>query len=152
MKGQVLAKLMAESNCEALDINFIGALDDEEDMVTPKTSEPFIDSCWYADIIFVLLNLQAPLGLTITKARFLKMKSLRYCILDNALFWKDISGIILNCLLKDEVDKIMQEFHVGDCGGHLYWKTTTEKIPTAGFYWPTLFSDVKKHVTSYHKC
>ena len=77
---------------------------------------------------------------------------MKYCIIDNALFWKDNGGILLNYLLKDEVDKIMQEFHAGDCGGHLYWKTTANKILRAGFYWPTLFVDVKKHVTSYHKC
>jgi len=35
IKGQGLAKLMAESNCHALDINFISALDDQEEMVTP---------------------------------------------------------------------------------------------------------------------
>ena len=48
------------------------------------------------------------------------MKEIKYCILDNALFWKDHGGILLNCLLKDEVDKVMQEFHAADCGGHLY--------------------------------
>jgi len=107
IKGQCLAKIMAKSNCQVLDINFIGALDNHEEMTTPQISELFTDSPWYADIIFVLLNLQAPPSLTRTKGRFLKMKSLRYCIIDNALFWKDISGIILNCLLKDEADKIM---------------------------------------------
>lgn len=120
IKGQGLAKIMAESNCQALDINFISALDDQEEMATPPISEPFTDSPWYADIIFVLQNLQAPPGLTRTKAIFLKMKSLKYCIIDNALFWKDSSGILLNCLLKNEADKIIQEFHEGDCGGHLY--------------------------------
>eukprot|EP00253_Pinus_taeda_P012042 PITA_12042 len=39
-----------------------------------------------------------------------------------------------------------------DCGGHLYWKLTTNKILRARFYWPTLFFDVKKYVTSCHKC
>ena len=86
IKGQGLAKLMAESNDQALHINFIGALDDQEEMVTPQISEPFTHSPWYADIIFVLISLQAPLGLTRTKARFLKMKSLKYCIIDNSLF------------------------------------------------------------------
>ena len=60
IKGQYLAKLMVESNCRALDINFIVAIDDQEEMVTPQISQAFIDSPWYADIIFVLLNLQAP--------------------------------------------------------------------------------------------
>ena len=80
------------------------------------------------------------------------MKSMKYCIIDNVLFLKDNGGILLNCLLKDEVAKVMQEFHAGDCGGHLYWKTTADKILRVGFYWPTLFADVKKYVTSCHKC
>lgn len=133
IKGQGFAKIMDESNYQTLDINFISALDDQEGMATPSISEPFIDSPWYADIIFVLQNLQAPPGLTRTKTRFLKMKSLKYCIIDNALFWKESHGILLNCLLKNEADKIMQEFHVGDCGGPLYWKTTADKILRDGF-------------------
>jgi hypothetical protein len=72
--------------------------------------------------------------------------------LDENLYWKDVGGFLLNCLLKNEADKVMQEFHEGDCGGHLYWKTTANKILRAGFYWPTLFSDVQKKVTSCHKC
>lgn len=152
IKGQGLAKLMAESNCHALDINFIATIDDQEEMVTPQISEVFIDSPWYVDIIFVLLNLQAPPGLSKTKSRFLKMKVMKYCILENVLFWKDNGGILLNCLLKYEHDKVMQEFHAGDCGGHLYWKTATNKILRVSFYWPTLFADVQKYITSSHKC
>jgi len=45
---------MAESNCQALDINFIAAIDDGEEMATPLISEAFIESTWYADIIYVL--------------------------------------------------------------------------------------------------
>ena len=72
--------------------------------------------------------------------------------LDNVLFWKNHDGILLNCLLKDEADKALNEFHAGDCGGHLYWKSTADKILRVRFYWPTLFSDVKKFVTACHKC
>jgi len=149
IKGQGLAQLMTETNCQALDIN---ELDDNQEMATPQISQAFLDSPWYADIIYVLLNLQAPPGLSRTKQRFLKMKSLKFCILDGVLFWKNHEGILLNCLLKDEANKVLDEFHAGDCGGHLYWKSTADKILRAGFYWPTLFSDVKKFVTSCHKC
>ena len=121
-------------------------------MATPQISHAFLDSPWYADIIYVLLNLQAPLGLSRTKKKFLKMTSSKFCILDNVLFWKNHEGILLNCFLKDEADKALHEFHAGDCGGHLYWKSTTEKILRAGFYWTTLFSDVNKFVTACHKC
>lgn len=57
--------------------------------------------------------------------------------------WKNHEGILLNCLIESETNKIMEEFHAGDCGGHLYWKSTVDKILRAGYYWPTLFSDVK---------
>jgi hypothetical protein len=142
IKGQGLAKLMAESNFHALDINFLDAADEQGEMATPSVREVFLNSPWYADLIFVLQNLQAPPGLTKTKARFLKLKALKFCILEGNLYWKDPAGILLNCLLKDEADKVLQEFHAGECGGHLNWKVTANKILRAGFYWPTLFADV----------
>ena len=120
IKGQGLAKIMAESNYNFVDINFITQVDDQEEMVTPEINEAFSDSPWYANIIFVLLNLQAPPGLSRTKARFLKLKAVRFCILDNVIFWKDHSGILLNFFLKEEADKFLGEFHAGYCGGHLY--------------------------------
>jgi hypothetical protein len=61
-------------------------------------------------------------------------------------------GVLLNFLLEDEAQQTMKEFHKGDCGGHHYWKTTVNKILRAGFYWPTIFSDVYKGVTTCHEC
>eukprot|EP00253_Pinus_taeda_P024960 PITA_24960 len=52
----------------------------------------------------------------------------------------------------NETNIIMKEFHAGDCGGHLYWKSTTDKILRATYYWPSPFADVKKFVVSCHKC
>eukprot|EP00253_Pinus_taeda_P025538 PITA_25538 len=90
IKGQGLAKLMSETNFQALDIN---QLNDEPELATPQISENFM---------------QSP------------------------------------CTMK--------EFHAGDYGGHLYWKSTTDKILRAGYYWPSLFVDVKKFTASCHKC
>ena len=117
LKGQGLAKLIAETNCQALNIN---ELDDEQEMVTPQISQAFSDFPWYAGIIYVLQNLQAPPGLSRKKSRFLKMKDLKFFILDSALFWKNHEGILLSCLLKNEANKTLQDFHAGNCGGHLY--------------------------------
>ena len=149
IKGQGLAKLMSETNFQALDIN---QLDNEQELATPQISDTFLQSPWYADICFVLLNLFAPPGLSRTKKRFLRMKALKFCVLDGALFWKNHEGILLNCLIVNETNNVMKEFHAGDCGGHLYWKSTADKILRAGFYWPSLFADVKKFSISCHKC
>lgn len=149
IKGQGLAKLMAETNFQALDIN---QLDDEEELATPQISDAFTQSPWYYDICFVLLNLCAPTGLSRTKIRFLRMKSSNLCVIDGALFWKNYEGILLKCLTEDETNSVMREFHASDCGGHLYWKSTADKILRASYYWPSLFSYVKAFTASCHKC
>jgi len=67
-------------------------------------------------------------------------------------FWKNHEGVLLNCLTKDEADKVLKEFHAWDYGGHLYWKSTIDKILRVISYWPTLFANVKRFVTACHKC
>ena len=112
----------------------------------------FSSSNWYKDIIYVLQHLQAPVEMDKNRARFVKLKVVKYCIINGYLYWKDPSGILLNCLLEDEVKQMIKEFHEGDCGGHHYWKAIVNKMLRACFYWPTMFSDVHKKVSSYHKC
>ena len=46
----------------------------------------------------------------------------------------------------------MQQFHNNMCGGHHYWRTTAHKILRAGYYWPSLFSNVFVFVKSCDKC
>jgi hypothetical protein len=96
--------------------------------------------------------LNPPPGVSKSKIRSLKLKALKYCIIDKALYWKDPAGVLLNCLVENEAQGVMQDFHKGDCGGHLFWKTTTNKILRAGFYWPSFFSDVYKTVANCHEC
>jgi len=86
---------MVESNCYALNINFITELDNEEEMATPQISQAFTDSPWYANIINALQNLQAPPKLSRTKSRFLKMKSLKFCIMTMLYFGKIMKASFL---------------------------------------------------------
>jgi hypothetical protein len=153
VKGQGLVKLMAQSDCDVVGMNFIVDLSEgpQEEKVA-QVPQRFVDSSWYTDIIYILENLQAPPGMSKTKVRFLKLKAVKFCVLDNSLYWKDPGGILLSCLLEDEAKRAIQEFHKGDCGGHHYWKTTMHKILRAGYYWPTLFADVYKEVSSCHEC
>jgi hypothetical protein len=67
-----------------------------------------------------LRNLQAHLGLSKTKSRFLNIKAVKFCILDNSLYWKYPKGILLSCLLEDDVKQAIEEFHKGYYGGHHY--------------------------------
>ena len=147
IKGQEIYKLMAPTNCELPRINFIAdLLVDLEGERVPQISQIFLDFPWYAYIIYVLRNLQAPLELSKTKARFLKMKETNFCIVNKSLYWKDPRGILLSFLLEEEAERTIREFHKGDCGGHHYWKNNVHNILRDGFYWPNIFSDVYKEV------
>lgn len=68
------------------------------------------------------------------------------------MFWKDRGGVLLNCVTKDEAKKLTEEFHSGSCGGHLFWKSTLNKILREGFFWPAIFTDVFKFVSTSHQC
>jgi hypothetical protein len=153
IKGQGLAKLMVQSNCIVFGINFIVDLSkNSEEETIPHISQKFLDSPWYTNIIYVLRKLQAPPELRKTKDRFLNLKATKFFILDHFLYWKDPGGILLNCLLEEEMKNAIKEFHKGDCVGHHYWKTTTQKILRTKLYWPNLFSDLYKEVSSCHEC
>ena len=107
---------------------------------------------WYSGIIHFLQKLEVPPGLTPNQARDLKLKSVKFCIVDKLLYWKDLSGVSLRCLDKEEADQVMHHFLSSTCGGHHYWKTTSHKILRARYYWPVLFVDVCTFVRAYDQC
>ena len=41
------------------------------------------------------------------------------------LWWRDIQGVLLNCIDESELEKILKDMHEGVCGGHYMAKTTT---------------------------
>jgi hypothetical protein len=86
------------------------------------------------------------------KQGLLKLKAVRYCLIDQTLYWKDPLGVFLRCLDPQEAQKVMFDFHSGLCGGHHFWKTTAHKILRAGYYWPTLFPDVCREIRACTKC
>eukprot|EP00253_Pinus_taeda_P031142 PITA_31142 len=154
VKGQGLAKLLTQSNLDCIDINLSTEIseisENEEEMV--QINEKFLILEWYKDVALVLQHNRAPDNLSKSKARFTKLKSLRYFVYDQNLFWKDTGGILLKCLIEEEADKVIDEFHKGDCEGHHYWKATANKVLRAGYFWPTMFRDIYKRIATCHEC
>ena len=87
-----------------------------------------------------------------SRYRSLKLKSLKYCILQEKLYWKDPGGVLLDCINETHTPEIINEFHRGICGGHQAWKATTYKILRVGFYWPSLFQDTCTMVRACPEC
>ena len=93
-----------------------------------KIYNRYAESDWYKDVVYFLLYLQFPLELNRSECRSLKLKEMKYVLVDQMLYWKDPAGILLKCLEKYEVDAVIAELHSGVCGGHKYWKATAFKI------------------------
>jgi hypothetical protein len=58
IKDHVISRLMAQSDCDVVGMNFIIDMSKcPHEEVTAQVSQEFVDSSWYADIIYVLENL-----------------------------------------------------------------------------------------------
>jgi len=122
IKGQGLAKFLAESNYKALAINFINACSENQQAESSNKSSQgalsLVACTWYKDILYFLQELKPPDGMGKIKVRDLKLKTIRYCLIDQALYWKDPLGVFLRCLNPQKDQKVMFDFHNGLCGGH----------------------------------
>jgi hypothetical protein len=86
------------------------------------------------------------------KGRALKLKSINYFLVDQILYWKDPLGVLLRCLDPQAAQRIMSNFHDSLCRGHHFWRTTTYNILSAGYFWPSLFTDVCAKIRACVKC
>ena len=53
------------------------------------------------------LFLQCPEHLDRKAARSLKLRTIKYCLVEQQLFWKDPGGILLKCLDKIEIEGVI---------------------------------------------
>jgi hypothetical protein len=138
VKGHGLAKLLVESNCKALGVSFINSfLENQQAESSNKISQSGLslaECTSYKDIFYFLQELKPPDRMGKIKARDLKLKAVRYCLIDQVLYWRDPLGVFMRCLNPQEAQKVMFDFHSGLCGGHHFWKTMTHKILRVGYY------------------
>lgn len=104
------------------------------------------------DINFYLMNLEFPDHMTRSQDRSLNLQEVKYCILDEYLYWKDPQGILLNCVIEDEMEGEITELHKGICGRHHAWMDTTYKVLIVEYYQLKLFVDTNHMVRSCIEC
>ena len=103
VKGQGLAKLLAESNCQVLHLHLM-AEQSVPDSSTRYDKEQiynnYLDSPGYERIIYFLLHLQCPPDLNKSEYRSLKLQFLKHVLVYQVLYWKDTGGMLLKCMDK----------------------------------------------------
>ena len=81
VRGQGLAKLMAETNLDANQIN-----------LTEEENRAYIcdmDNCkWYADVIYYLQHMASPPHLSNNEKRTVKLHALKFVIINGKLWWR----------------------------------------------------------------
>ena len=91
---------MAQSKWDALILHMIAELLAEDKnpqgQPGPPVGDHSLSSQWYTDIIFVLQHLQGPQSMDKTRAKFLKQTEMRFCILNEKLYWKEPRWFLLN--------------------------------------------------------
>ncbi|GKA27947.1 reverse transcriptase domain-containing protein [Tanacetum coccineum] len=55
-------------------------------------------------------------------------------------------NVMRRCIIGNEILKILAHCHCGPTGGHHSASVTGRKVYEAGFYWPSIFRDVKDYV------
>jgi hypothetical protein len=131
IKGQGLAQILTERNQEAIQMG-------ESEQINVMISELEHDE-WYSDIVYYLKNLSCPDHLVDYKRRALILKAMKYCLTEDGLGWRNLDGVILRCVNKEEANNLLEELHSGYCGGYFATHTIAHNILRADYYWPTLF-------------
>jgi hypothetical protein len=115
-----------------------GELFDTSSQVNP----PLAECAWYRDIIFFLQKLQPPDGMEKNKVRALKLRSIKYCLIDQVLYWKYPLGVLLRCLDPQEAQKsclIFMTVCVGDITSREPQPTRFSELAISGLAYSLMF-------------
>ncbi|XP_051140140.1 uncharacterized protein LOC127257718 [Andrographis paniculata] len=123
-----LADNLAQSACQQL----IGSLDSGTD--------------WRTEI---MVYLESPNSTAPVRVR---LKALRFQLIDWILYKRTFEGVLLRCLGPEEFSKIMEEVNEGICCAHRAGLNMRWAIHRMGFYWPKIFDDCIRFAKGFQEC
>ncbi|KAK5840005.1 hypothetical protein PVK06_008866 [Gossypium arboreum] len=142
-----LSRLKNSSTKELDEIEINDSFPEEQFFAISESGVP-----WFADIA----NFLAP---NIILKGFTHQQKKRFFTDVKNYFWENpflfhicVDQVIRRCVTRIEALKILEHCHLGPTGGHYSGNKTAHKILESGFYWPTLFKDANRYVTSCDKC
>lgn len=65
-------------------------------------------------------------------------RATRYKLINDILFMKGADLVLRRVPWKEEIYKILEKNHEGDCGGHFAVKITLHKVLQEGYVWPSI--------------
>jgi hypothetical protein len=96
---------------------------------------------WYRDIILYFQTQHFQPDVSRDEHHRIFHHSKHYLIIDDTLYHRGIDIVLQHCLTHDEDENVLNDFHLGACGGHLSGMATSQTILCAGYFWPSIFKD-----------
>jgi hypothetical protein len=119
----------------------------DESLFLISTSDP-----WYGDILLYLQTQRFQPNISREERRRIRHHARRYLILGDTLYRRGIDTILRRCLIHEEAERVLNDCHLGACGGHLSGMATAQKILRAGYFWPSIFKDCIEAVKKCPPC
>ncbi|RDY06995.1 Retrovirus-related Pol polyprotein from transposon 17.6, partial [Mucuna pruriens] len=119
----------------------------DEQLLHIKTATP-----WFADICnYVATSHFPPEASRNNKDKI--QSDAKYYIWDDPYLWRLCSDkVIRRCIPNVKINSVLQFCHSTPGGGHYGLIRTARKVLDYGLYWPTIFRDAHKFVSTCEKC
>ena len=101
---------------------------------------------------FLLTGGLVPKGLNTSERKTFILKTLNFTIIDKALYRLGRDGIIRRCVPRSARQKVIQEAHAGDAGGHFAADITVKKILQVGLWWERITPEVTTYCRKCDMC
>ena len=85
-------------------------------------------------------------------ARKLKVRAVKFVLMDKILYKKGFSQPYLRWLTLVRSKHVMRDIHEGICGNHLRARSLVHTRVRAGYYWPSMQANAQVYVKACDKC
>ncbi|KAK8916007.1 hypothetical protein KSP39_PZI022731 [Platanthera zijinensis] len=105
---------------------------------------------WMDPITTYLMTGRLPEGEL--EKKHIRYKSAYYLLKEGVLYRKTLSGLLARCISEEEVERVLEEIHSGECGSHSGSRTLEGRVLRQGYFWPTLRKDAEEFARRCRKC
>jgi len=107
---------------------------------------------WFADFVNYIVCSEMPSELSYQQKKKFLSDVRHYFWNDPFLFKRCADGVYRRCIPEGEIESVITHCHSLPTGGHASSSKTTSKILQCGFYWPSMFKDVHRFISSCDSC
>ena len=86
------------------------------------------------------------------EVRKLRVRAMKFVLMDDVLYKRGFSQPYLRCLNPDESLFVLRDVHKGAYGNHSGARSLVYKMVRIRYYWPFMQADAKDYVKVYDKC